>query len=96
MVASAWLLGLFLGVIAAHAIVIYHVYRIRKHDTTPRTTPLSNTTDLVDTDNGDIDCPHCGTTNKLGYRYCRACVSELPTAMDFDQGPDAPFGRITK
>lgn len=32
-------------------------------------------------DTGIVRCRECGATNEAGYRYCRACVGELPTGV---------------
>lgn len=29
-------------------------------------------------DGDGVTCPRCGTENERGYRFCRACVAELP------------------
>jgi len=32
---------------------------------------------------GTVTCPDCGEPNEAEYRYCRQCVSELPTGVSF-------------
>ncbi len=36
---------------------------------------------VADTIGDGIICPICETRNDPGYRYCRECVSELPTGL---------------
>ena len=43
-----------------------------------------------------VECPDCGADNELGYRYCRSCVAELPTAMAFERDADGPLGRLSR
>lgn len=31
---------------------------------------------------GVVECPHCGTENERGYRFCRECVGDLPGDRD--------------
>jgi hypothetical protein len=42
-----------------------------------------------------VDCPHCGETNEPEYRFCRQCVSELPTGGSVLQTRAGPRGRRT-
>jgi hypothetical protein len=32
-------------------------------------------------DDRTVQCQNCGTTNEAQYRYCRKCVSKLPTGV---------------
>jgi hypothetical protein len=32
-------------------------------------------------DDRTVQCRECGATNSAEYRYCRACIGELPTAV---------------
>ena len=42
---------------------------------------VRNAEDAIDRDAGVVRCPHCGTENELGYRYCAGCIGELPGAV---------------
>jgi len=43
-----------------------------------------------------VECPDCRVANEVGYRYCRACVAELPNGMEFADTDSPPFGRIIR
>jgi hypothetical protein len=57
----------------------------------------SESVDLAESAGGDsrrggtVTCQNCGVANKSEYRYCRACVSELPTGLSLRSG--GPDGR---
>lgn len=42
-----------------------------------------------------VECPECGEFNEKGYRYCRQCISELPTPVGFLKGESTPQERRT-
>lgn len=42
-----------------------------------------------------VECPSCGEHNETGYRYCRQCVSELPSRMSFLDDSTTPEERRT-
>lgn len=46
------------------------------------------------TDDG-VTCPSCGETNEPDYRFCRQCVSELPTGVSFLTESSSPQSRRT-
>lgn len=46
------------------------------------------------TDDG-VACPNCGEVNEPDYRYCRQCVSELPSGVSFLPESTGPQGRRT-
>lgn len=51
------------------------------------------------TQSGDaptVACPNCGAENEPEYRYCRACVSELPGYAANRSQFASPFGRISR
>lgn len=51
--------------------------------------------DSVDPVDGIVRCPDCGAENDLGYRYCRACVAELPGAARVARSASSPLGRVS-
>jgi hypothetical protein len=42
-----------------------------------------------------VVCPDCEAENERGYRYCRDCVSELPTAIPIEASSSDPLRRLT-
>lgn len=44
---------------------------------------------------GVVPCPDCEAGNERGYRFCRACVRELPVATRADGGTDSSLQRLT-
>ncbi|MFB6303454.1 MAG: zinc ribbon domain-containing protein [Haloferacaceae archaeon] len=50
----------------------------------------------VDPDAGVVRCPDCGTANDLGYRFCRACVAELPGAVRAGRPASTTLGRASR
>jgi hypothetical protein len=50
----------------------------------------------VDVDAGTVRCRECRTENERDYRYCRACVSTLPTAEGAAQVGNPSFGRLVR
>ncbi|MFB6299313.1 MAG: hypothetical protein ABEH65_03545 [Halobacteriales archaeon] len=95
MVESQWLFVLVLGLIVIDALVTYHVYRLRERSTSIGSDGESGDTNLVDFEDGTVECPDCGAENDYGYRYCRSCVNELPGAVKFKREVDSPLGRLT-
>jgi hypothetical protein len=47
-------------------------------------------------DASTVACPNCGAENEPEYRYCRACVSELPGYAANHPQFASPFGRISR
>lgn len=96
MVGSHWLIGMLAGAMLLHALVVYRAYRHRRRDQSTGSAPVQDETDLIDVEEGEVECPQCGTTNESGYRYCRSCVTELPMTMEFEQSSDSPLGRVMR
>ena len=44
----------------------------------------------------DIECPDCSTPNSPEYRYCRRCVTELPTGVSFTRNAGGERTRGTR
>jgi hypothetical protein len=42
-----------------------------------------------------MQCPECGEQNEPEYRYCRQCVSELPTGVSVFEGAPSHQSRRT-
>ena len=61
-----WYLPLLVSV---HVAVIYWLIRRSERSSDPSETP---------TEMDGIACPACGVENEPGYRFCRACISDLP------------------
>ena len=96
MVDSHWLLGMLVGVMALHALVMYWSYRRHDRDRSNSSDTAGTHRGSVDTDEAVVECPKCGTTNERQYRYCRFCVTELPMTMEFEQGSRGPLGRVMR
>jgi hypothetical protein len=43
-----------------------------------------------------VDCPKCEAENDPGYRYCRGCVSELPSSGAPGSVVASSFGRFVR
>jgi hypothetical protein len=102
MIAEQWHLGLVVVALASNLLfaVVLYVYG-RGHD--PER-PDSRVGDLGDSSSGAeradvgqeiVTCPDCAAENERGYRYCRACVTELPAADRHGRRADRPLQRLT-
>jgi hypothetical protein len=97
MIDGHWELGLLVGLILVHVLVTYAAYRLRGREPAAATDAAPSADgDLIDAENDVVECPDCGADNELGYRYCRSCVAELPTAMAFERDADGPLGRLSR
>ncbi len=43
-----------------------------------------------------ITCPDCSTANSPEYKYCRRCVTELPTGVSFTRNTGGERTRRTR
>lgn len=86
---SQWLLALLVGLVAIETLAVVAAHRwgdgAQSEDET-----------AVDTTAGVVECPDCGTENEIDYRYCRACVNELPGTPPLARGPTAPLSGFTR
>jgi hypothetical protein len=84
-----WLYPAVAVVTVVHLAMLVYAYRNRKR-------LRGGARDAVGEQGGDADgrvaCPTCGVDNEAGYRYCRACVTELPGAVSF-RGEGGPPDR---
>lgn len=43
-----------------------------------------------------VVCPECETANEPVYRYCRACIAELPGGSVLTGDDNRPVGRLMR
>lgn len=74
-----WIYAAIIGLVVIHLVALRYAYRQGRdaRDATAESDP-----DEFMTDHG-VECPQCNALNDSGYRYCRRCVSELPSSMSF-------------
>jgi hypothetical protein len=98
--ATDWLLVATAVLLLVHLLVVAHALRrsVGGRDRTasvsdaPR--PVENDGDCGQVEDG-VHCPACGVANEAGYRYCRQCVSELPTGISFVENSQSSRSRRT-
>lgn len=73
----------------ANLLFVWFLYRALPRATTAGGAEVKDVAEYIDDDT--VECPACGKTNELGYRFCRNCVNELPVAASFENGPPSPF-----
>jgi hypothetical protein len=97
MIPEQWRLGLVLAAVAANLLFVAALYAAGGRRWRPGVAPGDDHPhpDRSDAAAGHVTCPDCGCDNESGYRYCRACVAELPAVAGFDGGADDPLGRLT-
>lgn len=81
-------LAVLAALVAFHLLTAALAYRLRPTAADARSTTVENPEEYVDGDS--VVCPDCETENERGYRFCRACVAELPRPMAFTDGSTAP------
>ncbi len=96
MITEQWQLGLLIGLFAVHLLAVGFAYRHGKRGSRGAVPASGSERDLVDPAEGVVECPACAAENELGYRYCRSCVTELPTPMRFGGRGTDPMGRIVR
>jgi hypothetical protein len=95
-----WLLVATAGLILLHLLVVAYAFW-RSGSGRDRTASVSDAARPVerDGDSGQVEdgvhCPACGVANEAGYRYCRQCVSELPTGISFVENSQSGQSRRT-
>lgn len=45
---------------------------------------------------GFVRCRDCGAENEAGYRFCRACITELPGSPGLQPQPSRSSGRFVR
>lgn len=86
-----WLSWQTIGFIVAYALAIGLAIFIRWR---ARRTLGPRSPDAAATSAGDaVACPACGAENDTEYRFCRACVEELPGGSTAPLGTSAPVGQ---
>lgn len=83
---QAWFTAALVGVTVLHAVVLFATVRTRR-------ATLRSSEAAVDGDG--LACPDCSAENEPGFRYCRACVAELPGTGDAGTGGGATADRRT-
>lgn len=79
------LLVLFGLALAVHAGVLYTVFRMSRAERARRVGPAAIERRPSDrTEETTVVCPSCGTENEAGYRFCRSCLTELPSWTNFE------------
>ena len=96
MLGDQWQFGILIGWIAINALLASRAFRLRERRAADGADAPDGGADLVDDDDGTVECPDCGAANDLGYRFCRSCVSELPGTTGFDRDADGPLGRVAR
>lgn len=87
---DTWVYAAFGVLLGLHLVTLVYAYRARG------TLPWQiEGTESATAENDGVDedvcyCDECGAENEVGYRFCRNCVSELPTASP---RPRKPRGR---
>lgn len=90
-------LGFAAAVVAANLVLGYYVYRLGgRSPVTSNDGGDAGERPIVDPETDVVECPDCGTDNDLGYRFCRNCVNELPTAASFVDRTGGPLGRAMR
>lgn len=92
MLTEQWQLGLVVVAFAANLLFAATLYAYRRRREGVGSGAES---EFVDPEAGVVTCTHCAAENEDGYRFCRACVNELPTGMSFESDSDTPLGRLT-
>jgi hypothetical protein len=103
MIAEQWHLGLVVVALASNLLFVaaLYLYGRRRAPEYPGDRVPGDADESPPgadpTEGGDavVTCPDCATENERGYRYCRACVTELPAAERYDGRPDTPLQRLT-
>lgn len=82
-----WVYGTVLAVVALHLVTLYLARRSGGAPPTARGSVENRERRAGD---DTVECAECGAENERGYRFCRACVSELPgaTLRRHASGPD--------
>lgn len=74
--------------------VVYLLARYRVETDGPSSADaVGDADDAIDRDAGVVTCPHCGTDNELGYRYCYDCLTELPGGVSPTSSGTSPRRR---
>jgi hypothetical protein len=88
MLGDQWLYLTVAGVLLVHLALAISFARRMATDRSHEKTGTDH-----DAGQGETVCRECGTTNDHGYRFCRACVAELPNGWTPADGPQSPLGR---
>ena len=97
MITSQWDLGLVIAGFVLNAALLYFTYRYARQSV-PAAASGGTTLDgeLGAGDEDDVvECRHCGAENDPGYRFCRACVSELPGVTSYGRAGSGQAGRAS-
>ena len=82
-----WVYGAIALLSLVHLAVLAYAY----HNGDRRRPEVGGSKESVSGDR--VECPDCGAANDRGYRYCRACVSELPGHLSFENTSTSPRSR---
>lgn len=85
MLASQLSLLLAGTLVTTHVLLVYRLYRLR-----------TDTDDRSEATTDRVVCAECQTANEAAYRYCQACVSELPGSTGFEWGHSGPLDGLTR
>lgn len=83
---QAWLTAALVGATVLHAVVLFAAVRTRR---------ARRRSSEAAVDGVGLACPDCGAENEPGFRYCGACVAELPWTGDTGTGGGATTDRRT-
>ncbi|MFB6310007.1 MAG: zinc ribbon domain-containing protein [Salinirussus sp.] len=93
MATGLWMIGLVLVTVLLNLLALRAAYRLGS--VAMGGSALDEDSTTADAD-GTVACPECGVENELGYRYCRACVNELPGALAVEQSDGTPIGGLVR
>jgi hypothetical protein len=98
MITEQWQFGLVIAAFASNLLFVAALYAYRRRHGRVAGTGV----ELVDEhehghghEHDVVVCPDCEAENERGYRYCRDCVSELPTAIPLEASSSDPLRRLT-
>lgn len=83
---QAWLTAALVGVTVLHAVVLFASVRTRR---------ARRRSSEAAVDGDGLACTDCGAENEPGFRYCGACVAELPGTGAAGGGGGATADRRT-
>jgi hypothetical protein len=79
MLVSEWLYGAIALLVGIHILTMLYAYR-RNSDPAGASMQAEPPPPVNEAhDEARVTCPHCGVTNRSGYRFCKQCVSDLST-----------------
>lgn len=81
MTGTAWLYGGLLAFGVVQLLLTWYLVRLGADGPAAASVAEDHTDRHADA-GSTVQCHECETVNEAGYRFCRACVAELPGADD--------------